>query len=175
MWRLEQAGMSLGEFRLRAGFIHVPLPWFAALQMGSVQHISRSDEMRPWVLGMDNDRPIARRILEEAGIPRGRFADAKRATSATIHSQGPAALAPATRAALESFAAAEGRTVDFRRRAFPRWRRGAMRAAKAVGLRNVARWIERPRRVYTRHQPEFGNLLLRWAVSVVAPRYREAR
>ncbi|HYI23531.1 MAG TPA: hypothetical protein VEX62_12960, partial [Candidatus Limnocylindrales bacterium] len=26
LWRLEQAGMSLGEWRIQAGFIHVPLP-----------------------------------------------------------------------------------------------------------------------------------------------------
>jgi hypothetical protein len=171
MWRLEQAGMSHTEFRLRVGYIHVPMPWLGAPQMLSVERISQSDEMRPWVLGMDNDRPIPRRILEEAGIPRGTFADAKRAPSAQIHTQGPDALAPATRASLASFAAAEGKTLDFQRRSFPRWRRGALKVAKRTHWRTLGRWAERPRRRYQRHQPEIGNLILRWAVEQVKPRY----
>ncbi len=171
MWRLEQAGLSHTEFRLRVGYIHVPLPWFGAAEMGSVEAINRDPGMLPWVLGMDNDRPIPRRILEEAGIPRGRFADAKRAPSAQIHSHGPDALSFAARSSLADFAAAEGGRVAFRRRSFPRWRRGALKVAKRLRSRRLARWAERPRREYTRHQAEFGTLLLRWAISVVRPRY----
>jgi hypothetical protein len=172
LWRLEQAGMSHAEFRLRVGYIHVPMPWFGATQMHSVERITQSDAMRPWVLGMDNDRPIPRRILEEAGIPRGTFADAKRAPSAAIHVIGPDALAPTTRSSLADFAAAEGRTIDFQRRSFARWRKGTMKVAKRVKWTGLRRWAERPRRKYQRHQPEIGNLLLRWAVEKVKPRYR---
>jgi hypothetical protein len=171
MWRLEQAGLSHSEFRLRVGYIHVPLPWFGAAQMASVEEIGRDPSMRPWVLGMDNDRPIPRRILEKAGIPRGRFADAKRAPSATIHSHGPESMSVAARTSLAEFAAAEGRDIAFRRRTFPRWRRGLLKVAKRLHSRRLARWAERTRRDFTRHQPEFGNLVLRWAISVVRPRY----
>jgi hypothetical protein len=172
MWRLEQAGMSHSEFRLRVGYVHVPLPWFGAPQMLSAERISQSDEMRPWVLGMDNDRPIPRRILEEAGIPRGTFADAKRAPSAQIHTRGPDALAPATRASLARFAALEGKSIEFQPHSFARWRRGAMKVAKRLHWQGLRTWAERPRRRYQRHQPEIGNLILRWAVEQVKPRYR---
>ena len=172
-WRLEQAGTSLGEFRLRTGFVHVAMPWFGAAQIASVQAIGRSDEMRPWFLGIGEDRPIPRRILEEAGIPRGRFAEAKRGVSARIHSHGPEALAPATVVSLRRFAAAEGRGLHFRNWPFPRWRRFAWRKARRLGAQRLADWLERPRRKAVRHDAQFGNLLLRWAVDVVRPRYAD--
>jgi hypothetical protein len=173
-WRLEQAGLSFTEFRLRTGFIHVPMPWFAASQMYNVEEISHSPEMRPWVLGTDNDRPIPRRILEEAGVPRGTFADAKRATSAPLQMLGPSGMAPASRASLEAFAAARGETIRFSPRPFPRWRRFLYSRSRRLKLRSVAEFLERPRRKVVRHQPEFGNLLLRWAVEIVRPRYADA-
>lgn len=171
MWRLDQTGQSHTEFRLRVGYVHVPLPWFGATEIASISAINHDPMMRPWVLGMDNDRPIPRRILEEAGIPRGTFADAKRAPSASIHSLGPEALAPASRASVAAFAAAEGTTIKFQRRTFARWRRGALKVAKRLHWRGLGRWAERPRRQYQRQQPEFGNLLLRWAVEQVRPRF----
>jgi len=173
-WRLEQAGLSFTEFRLRTGFIHVPLPWFAASQMYSVEDITHSDEMRPWVLGIDNDRPIPRRILEDAGVPRGTFADAKRATSAPLQTQGPAGLSPESRASLEAFAAAHGERLMFVPQAFPRWRRFLYTRSRRLKLTPIAELLERPRRRVVRHQPEYGNLVLRWAVSVVKARYADA-
>ena len=128
LWRSDQSGSSLGEWRLRVGFIHVPLPCLGAEHYPDTQRISRSPEMRPWVLGRRYDKPIPRRILEEAGVPRGTFGEVKRAASATIHVDGPAALAPATRAALERFAASERRRVTFRRRRFPLWQRAVLKA-----------------------------------------------
>ena len=172
-WRLEQAGLSFTEFRLRTGFVHVPLPWFGASQMASIMDISRLPEMTPWVLGMDNDRPIPRRIIEEAGVPRGSFADAKRASSASIHADGPNAMAAASRSSLEAFAEASGTKLSFRPKRFSRWRRFAFSRARRMRARRLAEWLERPRRRVVRHQPEFGNLLLRWAMDVVKPRYAD--
>ncbi len=172
-WRLEQAGHSLPEFRLRTGFIHVPLPWFAANEMYNVGEISNSPEMRPYVLGMDNDRPVPRRILEEAGVPRGTFADAKRATSAAIHTQGINAMSPAARDSLAAFAAAHGERIVFKPRPFAPWRRVVFHRARTLKLRRISKWVEKPRRKAQRQPPEFGNLVLRWAVNVVSPRYSE--
>jgi hypothetical protein len=172
-WRFEQAGTSLGEFRLRNGFIHVPLPWFGASQMESVHRVGRSEEMEPWFLGTKNDRPIPRRMLEEAGIPRGKFADTKRQTSAQIHSHGPEELAPATLAEVRGFAARAGETVSFKPHRFSRWRRALMRYARRFGAVGLANWLERPRRKAVRHDAAFGSLLLRWSVEVVGERYRE--
>jgi hypothetical protein len=43
-----------------------------------IDAIGRSPSMRSWTVGGDYDRPIPRRIVEEAGIPRGAFAKRKR-------------------------------------------------------------------------------------------------
>jgi hypothetical protein len=71
------SGHSLGEFRLRAGFLHFPVPYVRALHGRAIRRITRSGEMRPWRLGTDYDRPIARRIAEEAGVPREAFGQRK--------------------------------------------------------------------------------------------------
>ena len=72
---------SLTEFRLRLGFAHVPAPIFGALFPRSIIEISNSVEMRPYSVGGSYDRPIPRRILEDAGVRRGSFGCAKAATA----------------------------------------------------------------------------------------------
>jgi hypothetical protein len=76
---LYPAGGSLQEFRLGTGFIHVPVPLLTFTRHGDVQRISRSLEMRPWRVGGDYDRPIPRRLVEEAGVRRRAYAREKRA------------------------------------------------------------------------------------------------
>ncbi len=73
------SGHNLGEFRLRAGFLHFPVPYVGALHGPAIFRITHSPEMRPWRLGASAyDRPIARRIGEEAGVPREWFGQVKR-------------------------------------------------------------------------------------------------
>jgi hypothetical protein len=68
---------SGSEFRLRAGFLDFT-PLFVGWQHDAQIHrISMSPEMRPWSVGGTYDRPIARRIVEGAGIPRADFAREK--------------------------------------------------------------------------------------------------
>ena len=73
------AGGSLQEYRLGVGFVHVPIPLLTFTRHAEIQAISRSAEMAPWRLGGDYDRPIPRRLVEEAGVPRAAFAREKRA------------------------------------------------------------------------------------------------
>jgi hypothetical protein len=70
---LTMSGATLVEFRLRAGFIHLPLPYSGALSAQAIYDITMSREMVPWRIGGYYDRPIARRIVEEAGVPRKAF------------------------------------------------------------------------------------------------------
>ena len=79
--RGDQSGLSLTEFRLSAGFLHVPVPFMGVRQVRDINAIGRSPEMTPWDVGGNYNRPVPRRILEEAGVPRGRFAASKRAAS----------------------------------------------------------------------------------------------
>ena len=72
------SGHALTEFRLRAAVVHLPAPYIGAAHGPSLYRITRSPEMRPWLLGTGYyDRPIARRIAEEAGVPRENFGHKK--------------------------------------------------------------------------------------------------
>ena len=66
------------ENRLKAGYIMLPLPLFGAKQWPSIFEINNSDEMRPYSVGGNYDRPIPRRILETRGIERKMFGQTKK-------------------------------------------------------------------------------------------------
>lgn len=66
--RGDSAGASFSEFRLRTDWLHVPLPFVGARGWASLRAVSASPEMQPWRLGGHYDRPIPRRILQEAGV-----------------------------------------------------------------------------------------------------------
>jgi len=124
--RGDNSGASIGEFRLRVGFLHIPIPMLAFKAHPLLQEIGLSDEMRPWrsgrmlkvrslsinvpILGIKThpllqrfwnakwlptkvkqwryrgtyDRPIPRRIAEEAGIPRNAFGQKKLAAATLV-------------------------------------------------------------------------------------------
>ncbi|UEX77322.1 hypothetical protein [Sediminicurvatus halobius] len=79
--RTDVAGMSMTEYRLHAGFLHCPPAYFAARSAPAIKAISNSPEMRPWDVGGDYNRPICRRIAEEAGLPRELFGTRKSYTA----------------------------------------------------------------------------------------------
>lgn len=75
--RSSPSATSLGEYRLRMGFIQVPVPYFGCINHPAIHQISTSKEMEPWVLHNDYDRPIPRRIVEDMGIERQQFGNKK--------------------------------------------------------------------------------------------------
>lgn len=79
--RGDQSGMALLEYRLWAGFVHCPVAFLGVRQILDLHALNLSPEMRPWDVGGRYNRPLARRIIETAGIPRGSFAVHKRAGS----------------------------------------------------------------------------------------------
>jgi len=79
--RHDASGSSLGEFRLRVGFIHVPVPFIGCENHSDISVIGRSAELDPWRVGGLYDRPIARRIAEIGGIPRHMFGQRKSAAA----------------------------------------------------------------------------------------------
>jgi hypothetical protein len=76
-------GISMTEFRLQYGFIHCPVPYLGIEHIDVIRAIASSDEMQPWVLNKRYDRPIPRRIIEDAGIKRGSFGTRK--TAVNVH------------------------------------------------------------------------------------------
>ncbi|MGB7325489.1 MAG: hypothetical protein WBD31_11515 [Rubripirellula sp.] len=73
-------GSSMLEFRLRIGFFRLPLPYQFAYHGPDLHRLTMSPELAPWRIGGNYDRPIPRRIVEEAGIPRSWFGQSKMAT-----------------------------------------------------------------------------------------------
>jgi hypothetical protein len=81
LYMVYPGGSCLGEFRLRVGFVHFPLPTVGYIRHRSIVRISNSPEVAPWTLNNDYDRPIARRIVEERGVPREAFGRTKKAVT----------------------------------------------------------------------------------------------
>lgn len=79
--RGDQSGLSLSEYRLSAGFLNCAVPFFGVRQIRDLCAISNSAEMQPWDIHGDYSRPICRRIVEEAGVPRSMFGTTKAAAA----------------------------------------------------------------------------------------------
>jgi hypothetical protein len=103
--RKDLAGSSLGEFRLARDFVYLNLPSIGCLRHPDIYRISRSAEMAAYSVGGYYDRPIPRRILETAGVPRTAFGQRKIATSIHFYRR-PESISKKAHAAIESF---EGR------------------------------------------------------------------
>jgi hypothetical protein len=77
---IDLSGASLQEFRLRVGFLHFPVPYIGMIHATAIRAIAQSSEMEAWSIGGNYDRPIQRRLVEEAGVPRHLFGQQKRAS-----------------------------------------------------------------------------------------------
>ena len=71
----------LSEFRLFAGVLHTVVPWWGILDAGQINALGASPRMRPWSVGGPYDRPVARRLVEQAGVPRELFGRRKLVTA----------------------------------------------------------------------------------------------
>lgn len=85
------SGSSLGEFRLRTGFIHWPLPFIGCKKNIQMLDITLSDEMKPYINDSNYNKPIPIRIAENANIPRKLFGLKKKAAS-VLFDETPSAL-----------------------------------------------------------------------------------
>lgn len=82
------AGHNFREMCLWHDAFIVPVPFIAALQHDDIVRISNDPAMAPWTLGTGYDRPICRRIGEEAGIPREAFGQQKKAAGVFHREEG---------------------------------------------------------------------------------------
>jgi hypothetical protein len=73
------SGTTMNEFRLRAGFFHFAVPFVGAVHARSIYGITTAEEMKLWSVAGEYDRPIPRRIAEEAGVPRSMLGCKKQA------------------------------------------------------------------------------------------------
>ncbi len=174
--RGDASGSSLGEFRLRVGFIHVPVPFIGCEHHSDIRDIGRSAELDPWRVGGRYDRPIARRISEEGGIPRPMFGQKKAAMATWWTLKGQKTE---SKESYEKFRSAHRRSAD-KTKELVHWglfwlsqcwifltRRVAERVLRKLGIHAhipqivPARFAEHPTEVQ----------LVQWGVSIVRQRY----
>lgn len=105
------SGSRFAEFRLRTGVILLPVPFLGIQNAKMIQDISFSDEMKPWSVFNNYDRPIARRIAESEGIPRKIFAKKKRASSFAWETPKPYPLSKSLRAEFIKYAQSKAQTL----------------------------------------------------------------
>ena len=77
--RKDASGLGFCEYRLHAGFVNCAPAFWAAREVGQIVAIANSAEMSAWTKGGGYDRPVPRRILEDAGVPAAAFGQVKRA------------------------------------------------------------------------------------------------
>jgi hypothetical protein len=77
--------------------MHLPIAFLGSRQMDDIDAISRSPELAAWDVPGDYSRPICRRIVEEAGVPRAMFGAKKKAVT-SIFGHGETLLTETTRA-----------------------------------------------------------------------------
>ena len=127
--------------------------------------------MKPFAVGGEYDEPVARRLAEEAGVPRGSFGVEKLAASQRIHVFGVEGLSPSGRASFEAFAGPEALANLPRKQVIGKRHRGLIKAAAALHLDPLAAGLRERVRQVVNHEPVLGSLLFRWAVEVTRPRY----
>jgi hypothetical protein len=176
------SGSSLGEFRLRENFLHVPLPFVGATQHASIKAISASREMASYSLGGGYDRPVPRRIAEEAGVPREIFGQRKKAISTLIfkdkafvpvdvrnairRSLDSSSLMEKTRYLIESIWYACGKRARSQDSALAKRLHANRCWCALVGLA----WPQ-PDEIFE-HMDPYGIHALSWALSIVGQRYK---
>jgi hypothetical protein len=74
----------LCEFRLFQGLFHTVVPWWGIRRAQEINALGETPEMVPWALHTKYDRPVARRLVEDAGVPREAFGIRKKNTSSNV-------------------------------------------------------------------------------------------
>jgi hypothetical protein len=133
----EPASAGLREFRLRAGIVFVHVPTIGAVHAAAIHRIARSGEMAQWSLGNDYDRPIPRRIVEAAGVPRATFGHT---SYMTIDTQTPEILRRLRRSSFADFinATADAIPQSLGRRLTAEWRWGPAAIRMALLAARIA-------------------------------------
>lgn len=173
--RHDASGSSLGEFRLRVGFIHAPIPFIGCENHSDISTIGRSAELDSWRVGGRYDRPIARRIAEEGGIPRQMFGQRKSA-AATWWTLRPKSE---SKESYEKFRGAHRRSAYKTAELLHsllywlsrRWISFGSLITRALGKLGV--YVQIPQIVPLRFtEPAAEAQLVQWGISIVRPRYR---
>jgi len=75
------ADALISEFRLAEGVFHCQMPWWGIWDADQINRLGATPEMQAWSIGGSYDRPVPRRLAEEAGAARETFGRRKRLTA----------------------------------------------------------------------------------------------
>jgi hypothetical protein len=103
MRRGDLSGSSLAEFRIRTNFLHLPMAFIGCQRHADILRISNAPEMANYSVGGTYDRPVPRRILEEAGVSRSLFAQAKRGASIILFQSHQSRMSRAAHRSIASY------------------------------------------------------------------------
>jgi hypothetical protein len=180
--RGDPTGLALTEYRLSAGFLHCPIPFWGVRNIRQINAISHATEMAPWDVPGDYSRPICRRLVEEAGVPREAFGVRKRAASIVLRARSEGFLTPGSIVNYRGWLGSLGTW---------RWlRQGRVSPQLAVPLESAAasahafalRWVSAELRdvlkqtgirrgLTARNSPTLFNHLFPWAMAHQKARY----
>jgi len=79
--RRDTSSLGFCEFRLFQGVFQCVVPFWGVRHSMELRKVTESQEMSPWYRNVDYDKPAARRILQEAGVPGHLFGTRKKNTS----------------------------------------------------------------------------------------------
>lgn len=100
--RGDSSGLALTEYRLHAGFLNCAVPFWGARRVADINRISKSAALKAWDIGGDYTRPICRRIVEDAGVPRHTFGQQKSFASQWLW-MGGGGLTPSSNESFRSY------------------------------------------------------------------------
>jgi hypothetical protein len=167
--RHDPVGAGFGELRLLRGVFHCCVPFWGIRCHADIHAITRSPEMAPWTLGADYDRPIARRIIETAGVRRGTFAVRKSAASDAVGLCWP--FSPRAQHSFRRFLQQRG----IRSTSPPRlFLFKVMIDFDRVILSHLSRLVPAWLRRFLQRQPAGAFLITQWANSLLIERYSTA-
>lgn len=186
--RGDASGLSFTEHRLELGCIHLPVPFMGVRQIGDIHRLSNSAELSAWDVPGDYSRPVARRMIEQAGVRRGTFGVSKKAAT-NLFRQGEALLSEETRAEFDRW------LVHARQRGeIGRLATGLLPIGMLLALRRHSHYISRLIRLISAVLPAARlagadtklqrwlnrkinrvEYLFPWAIERQAERYRETR
>jgi hypothetical protein len=180
------SGDNLAELRLRVGFIQLPVPYLGGTSHPSIYQISISPEMQPWRIRARYDKPIPRRVLEEAGVKRGLFAEEKKAVAIVAREEGfektmtPESFADFSRFVQKHWTASVAAKLWLYRGVYrvARLNRALKRKLEPLASRLAGRPIWLPL-LFDPDLERLGQsrqyaLLFHWSLEKVMPRYRVA-
>ena len=166
--RRDTSSLGFCEFRLHAGVFQCVVPFWGVRHSRELHRIT-AEEMQPWYFGKDAyDKPIARRIVEDAGVPRKAFGTVNKNTSLESRFLWP--YSPEAQASFSEYLAARG--VE----GFSPARASRLRAwAKLEGLvyYNVLKPLRMRRRPMRWDRLRRESWPFRWANDVLREQYAE--